>query len=183
MIPHDELQGWCSELEAEALRTAALHANVLEIGTWKARSTVHMAQVAKHVITIDHFRGDRWTGAANTLPEAWANLDRFAVRDRVTLIAADFRVVVPLLDLARIMLFYYDADHSYEATVAALELVVPRLPDRAAIAVHDYDYPDVARAVRELKDERRMSLTVWDRLAMLTPCASHVFALPTADRA
>lgn len=83
-----EIQGWLSEAEGGELQMLAAGKTVLEIGAWKGRSTICLASVAKHVVTVDHFKGDGYTGAAFTLPDFVRTLADYDCRDRVTAIAA-----------------------------------------------------------------------------------------------
>lgn len=64
-------------------------------------------------------------------------------------------------------LYFYDADHSYGATLAALRQVEPHLARRALVVVDDTNSPEVRRAVG-------------DWLAT-TPAASLLFDLPSAE--
>lgn len=169
-----DLQGWLTDNEATSLRELAAGRHVLEIGVWKARATIAMAEAAWSVLSVDWFRGDAYTGPANTLPEAWANICRDQLQDTVTLIVGDFREILPRLDLADIMLAVYDADHSGEATSEALRLLLRQLNPEAVIAVHDYEpgKPDYAAAVAAIDQAARESgrrLAVVDRLAILFP--------------
>jgi len=164
------LQGFCSQTEVDELVRLARDQRVLEIGCWKGRCTVPMAEVAELVIAVDHFRGDRYTGAANTLPEFRANLDRFGVVDRVLPIVADFAQCLDLLDLRRCGLLIYDGDHDDAPTRTALwhfgRLIAARCRPRV-VAVHDYDYPNVRHIVDTFAAEYRLPVRVVDRLAIL----------------
>jgi len=159
--------GWLSPAEGAHLQQLARGLDVLEIGVWKGRSTACLAETARHVVSIDHFRGDEFTGPANTMRGAWETICRLELRGRVTLIATDFRKALELLPLERFGFAYYDADHTYEATAAALRLLagIPR------IAVHDYDAAPnragVVQAVDQFASQTGRPLLVTGRLAVL----------------
>jgi protein O-GlcNAc transferase len=53
------------------------------------------------------------------------------------------------LEGRRVGVFYYDAAHSYEAHIRALQLVEPYLSDRALLIVDDSDWEQVGRAIRD----------------------------------
>lgn len=166
-------QGWLSDPEATELQRLAAGLTVLEIGVWKGRSTVALAAVAAHVISVDWFRGDAFTGQANTLPEAWQNLIDHHVLDRVQLCVGDFRTVIPQLRLNNVGLVFYDADHTYAATQSAFAaLFAAGLTSRVPIAVHDYE-PDsavwdgVVCAVQDHCTAHGKRLRVVDRLAVI----------------
>lgn len=169
-----DLQGWLTDNEATSLRELAAGRHVLEIGVWKARATIAMAEAAWSVLSIDWFRGDLYTGPANTLPEAWANICHDELQNTVTLIVGDFREILPRLDLADIGLAVYDADHSAEATAEALRLLLRQLNPEAVIAVHDYEpgrpaYAGAVAAIDQAAAESGRRLAVVDRLAILFP--------------
>jgi predicted O-methyltransferase YrrM len=149
--PDSELPGWLSDVEAAHLRAAAYGHDVLEIGTWKGRSAVLMAQVARRVVCVDHFTGDKYTGRGWFLPECIANLEKFNVRGKVVLMVGAYADVLPLLHIGRFGMVYYDADHDYEPTRAALAQIVAQARPYTRIAVHDYSdaYPQVKRAVAD----------------------------------
>jgi protein O-GlcNAc transferase len=57
--------------------------------------------------------------------------------------------------------FYYDADHAYEAVLEALRAVRPHLAPRSLLVVDDSDWERVARAIRDfLAEEERARLVL-----------------------
>lgn len=142
--------------------------DVLEIGMWKGRSTVAMAATARSVVSIDHFRGDGYTGPANTLPECWQNLIDHEVRNRLTMMVTPYAMGLPLINASRFGLIFYDADHTYEATRDAFRLLVPDMRLGSHLAVHDYEpgYPGVQLAVADV-EHYFVRMQVVDRLAIL----------------
>lgn len=165
------VEGWLSDAELTELQRLARGVDVLEIGCWKARSTVALSHVARHVWSIDTFTGDDWTGRALTLPEALQNLIDSGVRDRVSLLCGDVRDLLPVFDPFGFGLMFYDAAHDYETTAWALRLFHQRSGFCGSIAVHDYDHNSnhagVRRAVDEFCDRVEMAATVVDRLAVI----------------
>lgn len=168
-VEAENLQGFCSQKEVNELVRLAEGRLVLEVGVWKGRCTIPMAKVAERVVAVDHFRGDRYTGRANTLPEFRANLERFGVGERVVPVLADFVTCWPLLGLSRCGLLIYDGDHDEGPTRAALGLFGSLLEgEPRVVAVHDYDYPQVRGCVDEFAAEHRLGVRVVDRLAILS---------------
>ncbi len=167
-----EIQGWLSEAEGGELQMLAAGKTVLEVGAWKGRSTICLASVANHVVTVDHFKGDGYTGAAFTLPDFVRTLADHDCRDRVTPIVGGQRDVLPLLCGHRFALIFYDADHTGEETQFALRWA-SRFP-WARVAVHDYDprqpqYTDAIAAVDDFARASGRALRVVDTLAVLEP--------------
>ena len=158
-----EVQGFMPAAGLAILRDLAADKRVLEIGCWKGRTALAMAAVANCVWTVDHFRGDAYTGKAYTLPEAWENL---RAAGNVRVLAGPFEEIMLGLDLAWFEVLFYDADHDYEPTRRFLELAVERSID-ATLVVDDYSpaYPQVMQAVHEFFPAR--SIRVEGALAIL----------------
>lgn len=167
-----KIHGWLFKKEGEALQEMAAGRVILEVGTWKARSTVALAATAEHVVSVDHFKGDSFAGRGGTFPAAWQNLIDKHASHKVTLVAGDFRDVLPRLDLRKFGAFFYDGDHTYEATAAALRFAEQMRPG-IRVAVHDYkpNQPQVRQAVDEFQKRNlgQRQVKVVGGLALLEP--------------
>ena len=166
MNAYQSIQGWLTDAEARELQRLAAGKHALEIGSWKGRSAIAMAATAESVTCVDYFYGDKYTGTANTLPEFWVNIAPHRDKIKTVIIGNLFHV---LAWLPREWGFaYFDANHDYEPTAAALQFL-EHLP---AVAVHDYDpamiYEGTRRAVAESMSRTGAKLHVIDRLAVLT---------------
>lgn len=129
-----------------------------------------MASTASHVVSVDWFRGDEYTGPAFTLPEAYANLYKYNALDNVTLCVGNFMSFLSWLKLADFGMAFYDADHTYETTAAALSVLLRSI--NGPVAVHDYDpkqpmWVDAIRAVDEAARAYDRRIRVVDRMAVL----------------
>ena len=146
---YQDVQGYMPAPGLEVLRRLATGKRVLEIGCWKGRTAIAMAEVAASVWSIDHFRGDAYAGPYNTLPEAWANV--IASGLPVRLLVGPFTELLPALDLAHFDLVFYDGDHDFEPTQTFLRIALAECRADALIVVDDYSaaYPQVQRAVAE----------------------------------
>lgn len=161
------VEGFCSPAEVAALAELARGRDVLEVGVWKGRCTIPMARVARSLVAVDHFRGDRYTGEADTLPEFLANVREHGVLDAVTVVIGPFAKALDLLALSRFGLLIYDADHDAGPTAFALDQFAAYHRAGAVVAVHDYDYWQVRAEVDRVADEMRRRVRVVDRLAIL----------------
>ncbi len=145
-----ETPGYLTEREARFIMAAialapADGANV-EIGSFRGRSTVGLAYVARHydlgpVIAIDPHTCPSPTDPVlreqeTTFDEFLANLERAGVRDAVEPrrayscdVARDWRDPIRFL--------WIDGDHSYEGARADVRLFTPRLAPGAIVAMHD----------------------------------------------
>lgn len=166
---YGDLGGWCSADEMSALVSLAAGRRILEIGTWAGRSAIPMAGVAKEVWCLDHFCGDADTGLKDTLSEFLTNCQKYGVRDKIRLLIGDMWEVLPMLGLSRFNMFYYDADHSYEATHWALQYLLRGSRDGDKIVLHDYNdnHPQVRQAIDELRELYDRNIRVVGSLAIL----------------
>jgi predicted O-methyltransferase YrrM len=90
---------------------------------------------------------DRFSMEGSDRATIEANLARFGVSARV--VEDEVREALRTGELAgtRIGVFYYDAEHTPDALLGALELVMPLLAPRALIVVDDADWERVGGAV------------------------------------
>ena len=166
-----EIQGFMPVAGLELLRQLAADRRVVEVGVWKGRTALAMAETAHSVWAIDHFRGDRYTGVANTLPECWQNIHNHPMGDRVRLIVARWEEVWPVLDLAHFDLLFYDGDHDYEPTAQWLSATLRRANPDAVVVLDDYSssYPQVMQAVTNCLTGCHRRLRVEGALCILEP--------------
>jgi predicted O-methyltransferase YrrM len=158
------VEGWLAESEALALHRAArgLSADgpirVVEIGSWKGRSTIALATgVAARpsggvVHAVDPHRGGvahSLTGDADSFDVFLANLERAGVRDLVDPIRATSAEARPRIADDVVHLLFVDGSHSYEDVLYDLEAWTSALRPGARVALHDaVAYPGVAAVLR-----------------------------------
>jgi predicted O-methyltransferase YrrM len=157
--------GWLGHDEAWALREAArTHPadepaiTVVEIGSWKGRSTVALAHGLRArgggtVYAIDPHRDTRLhraTGEVDTRGAFLANVRSAGVADRVQSICASSRIARANFADDSVHLLFVDGSHLYDDVVADIDAWTSALTDGAIVAFHDiHDEPDVARALHE----------------------------------
>ena len=138
------VEGWLSDAQGEALFDAAARArgrgHIVEIGSWKGRSTVWLAAGARlagqQVIAIDPHAGSHEDPAARTLDAFVSNVRRAGVEDVVT------PMVMSSADAARrlaggVEVLFIDGDHSEPGAMADVDLWLPRLIDGGTVLMHD----------------------------------------------
>jgi predicted O-methyltransferase YrrM len=114
----------------------------VEAGTYRGRSLIAAALGgARTAIGIDNFSFEDSDPAGLA-----ANVERFGVGDRVRVIDGDTVAVLGQGRLPPIGVLFYDADHSTEATRAALDAVRPLLASSALIVVDDAEWAKVRAA-------------------------------------
>jgi len=142
--------GYLTEREARFLMAAAVLAPgqgaIVEIGSFKGRSTVGLAYVAQHyrlgdVVAIDPHTcpsptDPRLVDQSTTYDEFVANLARAGV-SAVVEVRRAYSGDVGREWHAPIRLLWVDGDHSYDGARADLRQFTPFLADGAVVAMHD----------------------------------------------
>ena len=175
--------GWLTAEEALELASLAAGKVVLEIGTYCGKSALAMAKAARKVYCLDHFRGDSRVDGAGSRDEAFRNFDGHW--DKIVVLAGSQEDVLPRLDLSGFDMVFYDADHSFESTVAGVDLL-ERLPSGATVVFHDYrsSTPGVMQAVDlyAASTKRQMrnvdSLAIFDGEQPAGSCYSVLLGIP-----
>jgi len=189
------VRGWLSETEAEELARLAKDKTVLEVGTFCGRSALAMAESARKVFCIDNFAGYSCESAHSRVrDEALGNFDRAGNNGKIVVLQGLQEDVLPQMNLSKIELVFYDADHSYEATARGIRLLQEAgLSPSATLVFHDYDegQPGVVAAVNEsfgplgIKPKLVGSLAVFEgRAAQAQPaedaaCHKVMLGIPT----
>ena len=142
--------GRLSDDEALELRRLATGKLVLELGSWKGRSTVAMTATAEKIWAVDRFTGDEGTGREWVFPEFWSAVMAYAP-GKVIPCVGEFADVLPMLSVDQFGFVFIDGDHSHEQTIAILRHVVPRVHVGVLVAMHDWstEYPGVISAVNQ----------------------------------
>lgn len=161
------VEGWLHVDEAVALyehvrdHPSAGPLTVVEIGSWKGRSTIAMAMALQDrgpdsgtVHAIDPHTGSREhreeLGEVDTYADFEANLERAGVRDRVEPIRAFSHEAAARFEPRSIDVLFVDGSHEYEDVKRDARTYVPLLSDRANVAYNDPWWPSVFRALQEV---------------------------------
>ena len=142
-----EVEGWLTEAQARRLRTRAAEARglVVEIGSFRGRSTIVLAAAAPQVVAIDpHAGGDRGPqeiGAdaargAEDHEAFTANLARAGVADRVRHVRRPSAQAFDAVD-GPVALLYVDGAHRFGPARADLAGWGARVAPGGAMLVHD----------------------------------------------
>ncbi|MDO5504337.1 MAG: class I SAM-dependent methyltransferase [Actinomycetia bacterium] len=159
----DAAKGFLPAEEADALREAAAGARAglwLEIGTYCAKSTVHLGAVAEavgaHLVTLDHHHGseenqpgwewhdpdlvDPHTGALETVLAARHTLHAAGLEATVSLLVASTQQVAPWWS-SPLELLFLDGNHTEEVAQHDYAQFARHLTDGGLLLVHDV-FPD-----------------------------------------
>lgn len=102
--------GWLMDDEARELRRLAEGRTVLELGAWKGRSTVVLAEVAHYVVSVDRHEGIPEVGSEDSLPDYLSAVRQLG---NVAIVVADFEDIICLLGDFDVV--YVDGNHDEEA--------------------------------------------------------------------
>jgi predicted O-methyltransferase YrrM len=147
----EEVAGWLTHNEGRALAELACGRRVLEIGSYKGRSTICIAQTAEVVIALDWGQGDEATGSEYTTPALRANLLEFGITNVCLLECRSEYARAILLPCSRHLVFV-DGAHDLESVKIDLELAKYVLVPGGTIAMHDAQFPGVRQAAHDVLD-------------------------------
>lgn len=138
------IEGWLSDAQGCALFRAAAATTgrglIVEIGSWKGRSTTWLAAGARlagaRVHAIDPHTQSLEDPSAKTLEAFRANLRRVGLEAHVE------PLVMTSAEAARVLsggveLLFIDADHTYEGVRADAALWLPRVIEGGTVMFHD----------------------------------------------
>jgi predicted O-methyltransferase YrrM len=138
------IDGWLSDAQGRALFEAAAsttgRGHIVEIGSWKGRSTTWLAMGARiagrRVHAIDPHRNSREDPAAATLNEFLNNLRGAGVADLVEPIVMTSAEAAAQIS-GPVELLFIDGDHSDEGARRDAEIWLPRLAVGGTVMFHD----------------------------------------------
>jgi len=168
------IQGWMDDAELLWLaQQASTRHRIVEIGSWKGRSTRAMADNLPVGAVL--YAVDTWGGSNNSLqqdelaknPPNWL-FEQFCENMSDDLLGVPELRVRPLrmtsAEAARCLsveapfdMIFIDAEHNYQDVKADIRLWLPLLSENGLLCGHDYvaSWPGVVRAVDELFPKRR----------------------------
>lgn len=138
------IEGWLSEAQGRALHHAAATASgrgaIIEIGSWKGRSTAWLAHGARErglrVVAVDPHEHSREDPQARTFQAFQENLQRAGVLDAVDPLVMSSTEAVRFVTRPVEVLFV-DGDHSVEGARRDAGLWLPRVMDGGTVLFHD----------------------------------------------
>ena len=143
----ETVDGLSEENNLALIRLAAEHLEpgecYVEAGTYRGRSLIAAALGGgAECFGIDNFSFEDSDPAA-----LQANLERFGVAGRARMLDGDTVAVLERAGLPPVGVFFYDADHSTEATLAAFAAVIRHLAPRALIVADNAEWDRVRAAI------------------------------------
>lgn len=159
------IEGWTYPEELWALHEAARNfpgrepLNVVEIGSWKGRSTVALAlglcgRGNGRVYAIDPHTGSREHidayGRVDTFSDFLQNIDKAGLADVVEPIRTTSHEASVRFERNSVNVLFIDGSHEYQDVLTDIEDWAPILADTAVVAFNDPLYPGVYRALRDV---------------------------------
>jgi predicted O-methyltransferase YrrM len=139
------IEGWLTEDEGrtlfEAARQTRNHGAIVEIGSWKGKSTIWLAAGARlagarPIFAIDPHHGSIENPSADTLRDFRTNLARVGLNDMVVPILKRSEQAIAEIE-GPIELLFIDGDHRPESVARDAHLWLPRLADGGTVIFHD----------------------------------------------
>lgn len=146
----NKIGGWLTDAEGEFLYNAAKNCNgkgvIVEIGSWKGKSTVWLAKGSKAGSDVKIYAIDPHTGSSEhkkrfgevwTFEEFKQNVKRANVEDILVPVIKTSEDAELDWDGKPIELLWIDGDHTYKIVKLDLDLWFPYLIEGGIIAFHD----------------------------------------------
>jgi predicted O-methyltransferase YrrM len=154
----DESEAWQLHEAVRRRLDAGRPPLVVEIGSWKGRSTVALAAALRpegrgRVHAIDpHGQDDagRPTSELDTYPTFLANLRAAGVADLVEVHRTTSAAARPRFEDRSVDVLFVDGSHELEDVLDDLRLWGSALADGAVVAINDIGFPGVNEAVRRV---------------------------------
>jgi GT2 family glycosyltransferase len=150
------IDGWMSAAELKFLQDSAMkNETIVEIGSWKGRSTKAMLDMGAHVTAVDHWQGsDTIKGLADeqdVYAEFMRNVGHYPL---LTVMKMPSMEAAAMLNGNMYDMTFIDAGHTYEDCKNDISAWLPRT--KKLIVFHDFcsGWPGVMRAVKESFGDR-----------------------------
>lgn len=158
--PYDnQIEGWMSKEELNWLyKVAGTMNSIVEIGSWKGRSTHALLSACKGTVTaIDHFKGSPGEQAHKNIdpyPDFLRNVGQF---DNLKVLKMDSTKAAK--KVGKVDMVFIDGAHTYEAVKKDIQTWLPKT--RKIICGHDFIWPGVQQAVTETLGFVHTCGTIW----------------------
>ena len=180
LLGPQNIEGWLTVEEGEALRKYAKGKDCLEIGSYKGKSANYIASSAKSLVCIDTFLSDS-TGQLQNEPVP--NIKDFI---KNTQSFTNIQIVVGKSEDKfnefkdeQFDFIFIDGMHDYESVKRDIINYFPKLKMNGKMAFHDYlnpDFPEVKQAADEFFDPilSADSLAIINKVENLLVSKSHI---------
>ena len=169
------INGWMDPLELQWLADqASKHTNIIELGSWRGRSSRCLAENTKgHLTCVDPWDASNWL-VATQYPDKQPEPDFIWDEFRMNMIGLDNVGAMRMSSLEastqipaglKFDMIFIDAEHDYANVTADINAWRQHLAPGGLLCGHDYDesWPDVVKAVDELlpASQRVPKTNIW----------------------
>lgn len=165
MTYNNDIDGWMGYEELQWLyNTAGCMETIVEIGSWKGRSTHALLSGCEGTVwAVDHFKGSN--GREFLLAEAkekdihkifLGNVGHFK---NLKVLKMNSLKASEQFEDGSVDMVFIDGDHAYEAVKADIKAWFPKA--RKLICGHDYPFRGVRKAVHEIFHTVRVKDNIW----------------------
>lgn len=160
----EDIDGWMSKTELRLLGDFASQSkDVVEIGSWKGRSTKALLNSCKGKV----YAIDNWQGSVNQLTAIGAFLkdvykefmDNVGSYPNLVVLRGDSVDIANRFNGDKVDMIFIDAGHSYEECKSDIEAWLPKC--NKFICGHDYQFAGVKKAVNEKFSNINVTDTIW----------------------
>jgi len=159
-----DIPGWMNVEELRCLNRMASQMNsVVEIGSWKGRSSYALLSGCNDVVCVDHWKGSDHpilldeAKERNVMEDFLANTDEF--KHNRTVMQMSSEEACAYFGEKSVDMVFIDGGHDYDTIKKDLELWTPKA--RKLICGHDAEWPGVAQAVYEKFGKVAVTETIW----------------------
>lgn len=162
------IEGWMTAEELLWLRETAkgMSGGIVEVGSWKGRSTKELLESGHAVVAVDHFQGSPDPGddthalaqEEDIYAEFMANVGHYPNLRVLKLASLE---AAGKLNGGQADMVFIDASHDYQDVKADIAAWLPKT--RKMICGHDYSpgWPGVMRAVNEAFSDIKLVGSIW----------------------
>lgn len=156
-----KIDGWLSEIVINKfisiIKTLPENSNILEIGSWKGKSTTLFALASSQeskVYAIDPFSGSQehhhiFGQEIDTYADFQRNIELNKIENKVIVLKGttnDFKDSMTVKNINFDFVFI-DGSHNYQDVLLDFQIWFPRVKTNGWIAFHDYKWPGVKKVV------------------------------------
>lgn len=159
----NNIEGWMSEEDLQYLyNTSKKMSSIIEIGSWKGRSTHALLSGCKNgiVYSVDPFTGNK---EDNTLSDPDIIYSQFLQNvksfSNLKSLKMTSEKAALLFNENSVDMIFIDANHSYASIKEDIDLWLPIT--RKVFCGHDYGYPDINKALFEKFKEVEIVDSIW----------------------
>lgn len=152
------IHGWMSIEELLWLHARANEMeSIVEVGSYKGRSTYALATGCKGTVyAVDHWEGQPGVDGGDDVYNEF--LDNVSECKNISVMKTDS--LKAAINFTSVDMVFLDGGHTYEDVVNDIRAWKPKT--KKLLCGHDYDFPEVARAVKdELGEVKRIGPSIW----------------------